>query len=318
MPKVPRTLHCKKASSKQLTGTLQAAITAELNARSIAMNRAEQTSSTTNRYRVIGQHYAWKKALAGILFEYEPGAKAASMIKDQTATQLSLDHFSAPPDKGGNTREWLGGLLYFLILENYLVLIQSSSVRYEQLEEHFGWLLTSNNNNPTMVVFLDQPPKNTAKLISESHVKSVVIGGSLFSPAAAMPSDGNAANTSKKQVLLKGRLLDAVKAALASGGQGFNWHDGLDGNLEAKLELTYRRNTTESAQELLDKLATAFHGADGVDAELVLNNGDRITQSELRLISKKNIEAKDGVLGAADAFDQMYDWLESLINTGQL
>lgn len=314
MAKVQRTLHCKKAILGQPIGNLQDALIAALAKKPQAKQRQETVGAgNPPRYRVIGQHFAFKKALVGVLMAYEPGSKAASLVNDPSATQLTIDHFSAPPAPDGKTREWLEGMLYFLVLENHLVFIQSMSVRHEQLEEHLGWLLAHDPKKPVIVTLADQPPTHVANLIQKNHVKSLVVGGALMAPAS------NTTEVVQKDTFkVEGRLLDAVKAMLDTDKQGFKWHDGLDGNLEAKLQLTFRRSTTDSAQRLLDNLAVAFRKAEGVDTELILANGDRITQDELRLVSKRGIEAKDGVLNATAAFDEMYNWLNSLANSGQL
>lgn len=317
MGKVPKMLHFKKAVLQQVEGDLQTALENVLNEQPEALKRAESTSTSGNRFRVIGQHYHWQGALAGILVAYEPGSKAASLINDPAAEQLRLDHFAAPPEETGKAREWVEGLLYFLIRENYVVLVQSSIVRHEQFEHHLQWLLTADNDKPALVTLIDQAHKDVAKLIKDSHVKSVVIGGSLLSPSDTTTfSDGK--QFEMKEVKLQGTLLAAVKSALVADGHGFNWHDGLEGNLEAKLELTYHRKTTEQAQKLLDKVATAFRNAEGVDAEVILNNGDRITHDKLRLLTRRNIQTNDGVPVMGDIFQQMYVWLNSLSSQNQI
>jgi len=317
MGKVPKTLHFKKAVLQQVEGDLQTALEKVLTEQPEALKRAESTSATVNRFRVIGQHYPWQGALAGILVAYEPGSKAASLINDPAAEQLKLDHFAAPPEETGKAREWVEGLLYFLIRENYVVLVQSSIVRHEQFEHHLQWLLTVDNDKPALVTLIDQAHKDVAKLIKDNHVKSVVIDGSLLSTVETAPVVAGE-HVDTKNVKVTGPLLSAVKAALVADGHGFNWHDGLEGNLEAKLELTYRRKTTEQAQGLLDKLATAFRSAEGVDAEVVLNNGDRITHDKLRLLAKRNIQTSDGVLMAGDVFAAMHSWLQSLVAQDQI
>ncbi|TLS17953.1 MAG: hypothetical protein FDZ72_11625 [Betaproteobacteria bacterium] len=313
MAKIPKALHCKKAVLTNQPGTLQAVLTASLDSRQQINQRLENVGSShpATRFRVIGQYYPVKKALGGILVSYEPGSKAASLINDPSANQMTLDHFSAPTTSAGQAREWVEGMLFFLVIGDYLVFIQSASVRQDQLEEHLGWLLTGTSSNPVVVTLNDKPPSNVEKLIQRHHVKSLVLDGALMSGSTETTAG-------RESVKLEGPMLEMLKGALKGHGHGFRWNDGLEGNLEARLELTFKRSTTEPAQRLLDNVATTLRNLDGVDCELILGNGDKITRDQLRLTTKRNIEAKDGVLSPMSAFDQMYLWIESLANTGQL
>jgi hypothetical protein len=313
MAKIPKALHCKKAVLTNQSSTLQAALTASLATRQQINQRSENvgTSNPPTRFRVIGQYYTVKKALGGILVSYEPGSKAASLINDPSATQMALDHFSAPSTSAGQAREWVEGMLFFLVIGDYLVFIQSASVRQEQLEEHLGWLLTGTSGNPVVVTLNDKPPSNVEKLIQRHHVKSFVLDGALMSGTTETA-------TGKESVKVEGPMLEMLKGALKGHGHGFHWSDGLEGNLEARLELTFKRSTTEPAQRLLDNLATTLRNLDGVDCELILGNGDKITRDQLRSTTKRNIEAKDGVLSPMSAFDEMYSWIDSLAQSGQL
>ncbi len=245
---------------------------------------------------------------------YEPGSKAAALIKDMSAKQLSISHFSAPDDDvTGTPQDWVEGLLYFMIRENYVVFAQSTTVRSIQLEHHLTWLLTQNVASPVIVTLSDRAPRDVEQLIRTNHVKSVFIGGSLIS------ADQEGLSTDKvdrQSVKLAGPMLDAVKATL--GGQQFRWLDGLDGNLEAKLELTFKRDTTTEAQKLLDNLAVALRHVEGVDTDLVLANGQKIAHDRLRLITSLSMDATDGVPNVSSVFESMYGWLKSLANTGQL
>lgn len=300
-----------------MNGTLQAAVELALAEKELVPSRIENllTSTTSGRSRVIGQSFAYGGGLAGVMVSYEPGAKAAALINNPSAKQLELSHFSAPKDSTGNPQEWVEGLLYFLIRENYVVFMQSMAVRCHHLEQHLGWLLTKSKAAPIIVTLADKSPKDVEQQIKADHVKSLLVGGSLMQ--VATDDSTPLGDTERRSVEVEGPLLDAIKAALGND-RGFNWHDGLDGNLEAKLELTFKRSTTESAQKLLDNIAVAFRNADGIETDLLLMNGQKISHNQLRLATVKQIETHDGVLNVSSVFSAMYTWLNSLANTGQI
>lgn len=316
MEKVKKTLYCKKAVTANVSGSLQQALHAALTARQTAKSRVEPASKTANRFRVIAQHYLCKGSLVGVFLAYEPGSKAASLINDPSAELFELEHFAAPPVPGGGQREWVEGLLFFLVREDHVVLIQSAAVRIEQFEHHLCWLLTTPDSLPADVKLHDQPPRNVERLIRESHVKSIVVDGSLMEPERAEESAREVRVTSG--IVLGGPMLEGIKGMFDGAAHDLGLRGALEGSIEARLELSYKRSVGESAQQLLDRLAGAFRNLDGVDTCLVLNNGDRITRDQLRLLTQRNIKTKDGALIALDAFDVMHAWLDELVNTDQL
>ncbi|MDO8933602.1 MAG: hypothetical protein Q7U97_14505 [Rhodocyclaceae bacterium] len=316
--KKSRALRCKKAAVTPASGTLQKMVGAALSRRKRAADRSEPTSEDPNggAYRLIAQHYAFGGGIAGIFTSYERGSSALSIEPDPEATQINLAQLQPPSTQEGKRREWAEGLLYFFIRDDFVVMIQSSAVRQVQFEEHLSWLLKERGERVGPEVALaDQPARSARDMVRRSHVKSVNFGGPLM-----MAAENTTAPTSSRHhdVRIIGPMLDAMKALLGSGDESFRWEDGLDGNIEAWLHLTYKRQTNEPAQRLLDKVGLAMRNVEGVDTELVLNNGEKIRHDQLRLMTKRHIHADDGVLVADAAFTAMMTWLDELLDSGHL
>lgn len=310
-----RVLWCKKTKIKPAAGTLQDMVLAALARKRRAKDRSEPTSADPNAglYRLIAQHHNVRGGIAGIFTSYERGSGAVSIVDDPDADQINISQLRPPKTQDGKDREWAEGLLYFYIKDNYIVLIQSAAVRKDQFEDHLSWLLKKRGEmvGPS-VQLIDQPTKSVQEMVKKSHVKSINVVG----PMAGM-SHQDKHGTEHQRVRLAGAMLDGIKGIL-DGDHGFHWADALDGNIEVALHITYKWNTNAKAQLLLDDIGLAMRALEGVDTELELNNGEKISGSELKLKTKAWIPSEDGVLHTDEAFGAMVKWLGELAEKGHL
>lgn len=307
-----RVLWCKKATVSPASGTLQDMLIDALSRKRRARDRSESTSSdpANGAFRLIAQHHHIASGIAGIFTAYEKGSSAVSIDNDPDATQISITQLRPP----SADLEWSEGLLYFYIQGDFVVLIQAMGVRQEQFEDHLFWLLKKRGERigPT-VKFIDQATKSARDMVKKSHIKSINVGG----PLAARDGANSGTSSQHQEVKLMGPMLDGLKS-MFDGDGGFRWNDALDGNIEATLHITYKRQTNKLAQLLLDDIGLALHKLKGVDTELVLNNGEKIKGNLLRLTKKSTIPASDGVLHTDEAFTAMVTWLGELANSGHL
>lgn len=312
-----RTLWCKKALVKPAFGNLQRMVGAALAKKEFVGERLESTSAdpTSGSFRLIAQHYPIGGGIAGIFTSYEHGASAVSIENDPGAKQINIAQLQPPKTLDGKRREWAEGLLYFYLRADYVVMIQSSAVRQGQFEEHLSWLLRKKGEHigPT-VELSNQPTKSAKDMVKRSRVRSINFGGSLLRvDGAEQPSSPR-----QRQLQIVGPMLDAMKEVLKSGDESFKWEDGLDGNIEAWLHLTYKRATNEPAQRLLDKIGLALRNVEGIETELELGNGEKIKDDMLKLTTKRQIDAEDGVLVADSAFSAMRSWLSDVVESGDI
>lgn len=316
MAKAIRVLHCKKATIKDGTGTLQARLRTALDANPLIADRAESIGASPGAaFQVIAQHYPVKGGVAGIFASFEHGTSAVSILDTPASEMLRLEQLQAPKSDDGTPREWVDGLMYFYVFGDFVILIQSSTVRSRRLEEHLSWLLKEEGATVgPSVVLADQPTGNAARMIKEHHVKAIRVGGSLLE---ASKDQVKADVPGKATVSLSGKILSGIREMLGQDA-GFNWADGLDGNLKAWLHITYTRTTTESAHRLLDKIGTAFRNADDLETELELTDGQTISNDDMRLRKRIGIEANEGVLIADKAFEAMHTWFKELVEAKQL
>lgn len=312
----PRVLHCKKAKINEGSGTLQSRLRAALDAKPLVTNRAESTGLNVGQaLQVIAQHYSAGGGIAGIFASFELGTSAVSILNTPKSEMLRLEQLQAPKSEDGTPREWVDGLMYFYVFGDFVILIQSASVRSRRFEEHLSWLFKPDDATVgPSVVLADQPTENATEMIKSHHVKAVRVGGSFLEAKANQVTTDQAGKTT---VSLSGKLLDGVKEMLGKDA-GFNWSDGLDGNLKAWLHITYTRTTTESAHRLLDKIGTTFRNSDDLETELELTNGQTISNDDMHLRKRVSIESSEGVLHSDKAFDAMHRWFKELVDGKQL
>lgn len=315
--KKTRSLWCKKAIVKPSHTTLQTMLGGVLKHKELVGDRLESASADprSGSFRLIAQYYEVNRGIAGIFTSYQYGASAVSIENDPTAKQINIAQLQPPKTQDGKRREWAEGLLYFYVRGDYVVMIQSSALRQGQFESHLSWLLkkATERIGPT-VELSNQPTKKARELVKRSHVRSINFGGSLMQ----LGDDEHSTSQQRQQLHVVGPMLDAMKEVLKAGDESFKWEDGLDGNIEAWLHLTYKRSTSETGQRLLDKVGLALRKVEGIATELELGNGEKIKDEELKLTTKRQIDAEDGVLVVDSAFTAMSSWLIDIVDSGDL
>lgn len=315
-----RTLWCKKAVVDPSTGSLQQMLSHALN-HGDAVDHMENTSPDIDAgsFRIIAQHYQVGKGIAGVFTSYVPGGSAVSLEIARGTKQLDLAQLRPPKSSdAGKQREWAEGLLYFFCRDDYVILIQSSTLRIGQFEEHLSWLLRpSGERVGPSIVLRDHSAKAVREKVRHSHVKSMKVGGVLMKPAPDIESSRTTKESSQISVVGTS-MLDALRSALFHEGAQFNWGAALEGNLKATLVLTYNRSTTSSGQRLLDDIGLAFRDHDDVDTVLRLSNGQKLTGRELRLTTSAKIPATDGILNMDAAFYTLQSWFSDLARDGEL
>lgn len=138
-----RVLHCKKAQINKGSGTLQARLRAALDAKPLVQDRAENIGFNGSKaFQLIAQHYpAGGNGLSGIFASFEHGTSAVSILDTPESAMLRLEQLQAPASDDGTRREWVDGLMYFYVNGDFVILIQSASVRSRRFEDHLSWLL---------------------------------------------------------------------------------------------------------------------------------------------------------------------------------
>lgn len=300
--KKPKTVFCKNAvvGPAATSETLSELLWHALQKCPTIGDRRQQLgeSDATSDWMVIGYFEGSAESVSCALIRYTPGTAAAALIDDVSAKQVQLSRVTAP-HAGAERREFIEGMLLLVVSGNRVALMQSHSVREKALENHLFWLLHNAGVLATGqgVTLCDQGTTAASAAVRKSPARSVRLSGG-FTPS----SDATQAASVTKGVW------SAIKAVCA--GDASLPLEQLDtSRVEVCLELRYEGRRHESQTALLDKLAAALRHADGVDISVVLDDGNKIDNDQLRTSGKINVQTEDGLPILSDAFSCMRSWL---------
>lgn len=290
-------------------------------------DRLEDLDDDGTIKRFINSHRSLYGMLFGQLMRYEPGKDQAVFVLDNESDEYPVETIGIPQNDDGKTREFIESVLYFGVLENHMVVLQSQSLKARDLESYLAWLLYERTKLiPTETIFClsDQTTKSARKKIEEAHVRTVKIGAPLLSSVEKTDSTPEKKKKKNKQQALHfhptGRGFDAIAAFL-----GPRWRkkiklkDALDeANLRINMEITYIRKTTQSAHDVLDNIATSLRHLEPDDVQIELEGGGILKGSELKFSGKLDVMTYNGIISTRELYNEMVTWLKGRIGEGKI
>jgi hypothetical protein len=300
------------------------------------------------QWRLVGQYRVEADMLFGVLMTYMPGTASLFFVDDTAATSLTVEQFMAPATDDGKRRERLDGTLFFAVLGNHCVLMQSASVRERHFEAHLHWLLGLQGDGVgSLPRLVDHLPRRARQAVAARGVREVEIGGALWTPTEPDPStrrsdasitanpsnpsghgfrSGEAAVPSATPADPRDRIgpatwpmLGALKALLAPDDAARLDLEALAGsNIEYTLKVRYRGSTHDRGQQLMNTLGAVFRDAEGVEARIHLVGGGTIDGSDMRLAGTVRINTIDGVPDPNEVFEAMRAWLLEKVSAEEI
>lgn len=351
-----KVIQYKRAVIPNCTATLQQIIESIISesgtAHKVSTRREQINPADSNSgFRMVNRSSTFKTVLFGQLILFEQGKSQTLMtiaddvnyydINAITSKQIKLaeDDEITEADKQKITREFVDSILYFGIRDNHVMIVQSSSLRTKDIENHLNWLIHSFGNifnGDNFLVLQDKPTEDTIKKMHESPVKKINLGSvpiknadsndtitiknisdSLDLPAAIREP---VEKVKKIKFMPAGKGGDIMKAAFGEGWfNNLQLEDSLDeSNLQVNLEITYFRKTNKDGQRILDTLATSLRNLDDEDISINLQGGGVIKGSDLKLSGKVNVQYNNGLIDENDLYLQMHKWLASKVQTGEV
>ncbi len=310
-------LWCKKAVFQKQGSDLQLLLTAALAQFKKTGQRKELVFGTTEA-RLISYFREEKGALYGIMLSYEKGRNQLILPEDDEAETLSVEQIAPPAAEDGKRREFLDGVLYFLIHKNHVLTIQSSALRAAQFEQHLAWLLgKAGDFKGNALALADQISSVTREKICKSHAKEIWIDAPLVSAqptTVGMPVSAGQQSSSFNLVGIGKEWLQLALQHIPGGfGNQIKFEDALDANLECTLRVRYKRSSTDKGHALLDNLALALRHVDDADTVIELAGGGTVKGEEIKLTKDLSIQTLNGIINPDDAFSKMHAWLADSI-----
>jgi hypothetical protein len=338
-----KTIHYKRAVITNTHLTLQGLLKAAFDSKgkaTKAKQRREVLNPDDQSCRLINHHKEYNGMLFGQLIFFEPGRSQVLITLDDDADYYEID--SITPDSIDNgpdevedakikkRREFIDSMLYFGVLDNHVVLVQSASLRARELEAHLAWLLGSCTeviDSNSALILQDKPSEETIKKIEKAPVKSVHLG----TPVEARvdessltdknePSPEASGFAKKVKWIPCGMGADVIQAAL-----GADWFERLDldssldeANLQVTLEITYLRRTTRNGQKMLDNIATSLRHIDEADVKIDLHGGGTLRGNDLKLTGTVSVKTNNGIVDESDLYHQLHSWMVTKVRTNEI
>lgn len=284
-------------------------------------------------WRLIGEFQIEDQFVFGVLLRYAPGTNPVFVIDDENAESLTVEQMAAPVTDDGKRRELVDAMLYFGVADNHLVMVQSSSLRSDHLEQHLQWLLHHARVLPDVntIQLIDQPPKIIREKLAKAKVKELDIGGALTpAPIAPKPQEQSGQGVTQKssEVTTVGGgdigdggagIIEAIKRLLDPDKAAHLDFDKMAGaNIEYVLKIKYRNATTDDGQNLMNTLGAALRHAESVDTKIMLQGGGHIRGDQLRLSGSVRLETYNGVPASSEVFEAIRKWLLEQLKSGDI
>jgi len=266
---------------------------------------------------------------------YSIDALASEKIPDETKnaegdTVTALDSEAVAKKR----REFLESMLYFGVIDNHMIIMQSTALKSRELEAHLAWLLgdcTGVIPANVMLVLKDKPAESVYKKMQAAPVKSIKLGAPLTTEVYTDPSEPKKndvvrteteeTHASKVRFVPHGMAASILKAALPEGFlERLNLEDSLDeANIHVALEITYLRKTTKIGQTVIDSVATSLRHTPESDVVINLHGGGKIKGDELKLSGSISVKYMDnGLVDESILYHEMHKWLVSKISSTEV
>ncbi|WP_299948581.1 hypothetical protein [uncultured Microbulbifer sp.] len=339
-----KTIHYKRVAIGNSSSTLQELLTlacTEGGEVERASARLERINPDGDLIRLINHHTTHNNMFFGQLVSFEEGATQPFINLKGAAFYYAIDSIT-PADIPGREvsttenelqnrrKEFLNSILYFGVLGNHIVIMQSAALRARELETHLNWLLGTCVQllNGSDIILHDKPAESTIRTLENRPVKTIHVGSPVQLAQERMPAAVKADLTSTEttESVRKLSLVPATMGARIIQMVVPGWFDRHelsdaldDANLKVSLEVTYLRKTTNSGQQVLDSLSTSLRHLDDSDVRIELSGGGIIQGNGLKLSGKVTVKTlPSGLIDENDLYHQMHIWLTMQISNEEL
>lgn len=289
-------------------------------------------------WQVIAQSKEDEAFVFGLMVQYTPGMVPSFLVDDEAALSLAVEHLNAPKTDDGKDRQLLEAMLFFAVMGNHLVLLQSQSLKSLQFERHLQWLLHTAGKlaGDNTIRLNDSLPRAIKERLEQTSVRGLTVDGDFVpapvapAPAAPTPSaparavQGEVSRLVASSVQVQSStgspaIIEMLKSLVGQSKAAQLKLDEVDGsNIEYSLQIRYKRQTTEQGQRLMNTLGSALRHAEGVETKIQLVGGGSISGSEMKLSGPVRINTVNGVPSPDDVFEAMRTWLLDRVKSGDI
>jgi len=313
----PKKFTYKRAIYLQKNGcTLQADIRKAVGKAKLVGERKQLVAAAEHTFFFLNSvRNRWGMTFGSMLV-YSRGKNQHLVTQDDAAEELPVAQIAPPRGQNGAFTDFVESLLFFGVLENHVVLVQSAGLRARQFEVHLNWLLqarTSVMDEEDRVELADLPSPKAADAVRNSPVKKVSVG----LPLETRPA-GARSTVERASFKADGVGFDVLDKII-----GGDWirklklSDSLDtSKLEVQVNVTYKRAISDEGQDVLNDIALQLRHQEEDDVTIELKNGMKLTGSDIKVSGPVSVLTYDGLIDPDDLFPKIRDWLKEQLELG--
>lgn len=217
----------------------------------------------------------------------------------------------APQRSSSHHQEFVAGLAWIAVKDNYIAVMTSQSFSFSFLEEYFAWLFRKALGK-TVGIQLCDPHQPKFRDCDMSSVKRLEISNEI---AVKTDEVKTRRDTIRRRLLPDGRGWDILKTLYKALGQkppsmGATNEHAFD-KIDVDVIITARRTTIADGNQAdaLERIANAFKDVENPPIKAVFKDGRVLSLSDYRVSKQFSIAAENKIPVATDVCEQLDYWL---------
>lgn len=277
----------------------------------------------------INHYHSGAALVFGDVIHFSKGHMQA--VFDATDDEAEVDVQQLELDE---RQEYIHSLMYWMVKDNHVFIIQSQSLKTNALEGYLGWLLKNRTNiiNDAGPVVLDSKFDPGAVGGNLDDIREVVIGGTAAAVRATAPDalagpveireveNPHETNVEAGRAHEKGVVRKVLEAVLGSPELVDQTLRSVPENVElgVKVHLAYRSNRRKIERIGLKHLETSMRNLDDADISVVAGDGNRSADGKIRLHHNVGISVQGSLLDVHDVLRAMQEAYDVMVANGKI
>ena len=225
-------------------------------------------------------------------------------------------------------RQFLKGILYWLVVGDHLFCVQSSALRVQALEQHVAWLLSTAQVLGSGDTFELVTSFNRPDIAGDLDIRHVAVHGRILSPARAaeeaeiveVETESTRSVTSQRaRPVSKKRAREILRAIFPDGSRADQLYDQIpeDGELDFNFDLMLKTKDIEARRRFHRELQRDLRNADDGQVRAVGPDG-KMSGEDIRLQAVMPVEVVGSLLDLADTRRQLLRVYNRFLEDGKI
>ncbi|WP_162932905.1 hypothetical protein [Roseovarius sp. EL26] len=298
--------------------------------------RIAPASDEAQTQRLINDYHIENDYVFGNTCAFTPGQMQA-LLRTQTNNNhgtLSdiLDAYDIREARARDGHEYVGGICYWLAIEDHFYQIQHVSLQAKQMEEYFTWLLREQTNTVNINAFVELACQFDSQQVGGDldDISSIEIGGiapeTIYQPSEPTPDEAlvediETTETVGSESAYFDKARDVLEALVGSiGTQRIMDEIPDEASLEVKVNIGYKAKKRKFNKEFMGNIASGLRNLP--DGEMrVRGRSGEMRGTDIRLsedMSVKKVSDGSSLLDMEHALEQMLEVHRRFVHDGKI